>query len=572
MNIDPRIKLNWTSAYPHPGTWQQFCIREDNRPLTTEERRHKFVKEESLHYKFNNNSWLGGGATGNTYTGQASDGPLNGATVTSNLGSTTSNATGIFTFNDTPIGEIIVTGGIDSVTGVAYTGTLVGWPEYKTISPLTTLAYHLKEEDGTLTPAGAINLLFVSSSALFGIEMDLADKDIMLNRDYVGEAILNNRQPAIAAQSIATYLESVTEIVGSAVYGADDSNFTADGAKVEAYRSIARQIQGTSGPLNAINTTTLFGTVKLPNGNTWTSTGSLNVATVDAISTQVGNVRTELASIAQSEAYSTNYLTTQIQAVNRGVKREYTTVASNLGKGRGSTFATIAEVRNQSTSSIAQLESGKENDTDKTSAIKNTVSWQSLGGMTFTQEANGQSYTLSGDSVTGTVEVISRLEVNKYLNINKDSLRFAGATNYQSRARTITGTTTTAVDSKVTEIILSNPEYKIISYRLIDAPVANYLPQGRYTLQVVLRDSWNNLRDASNPGIRISRATVNSVSADSADGTSHRIIYSTDNSRYEYSNSSGGRMETKYYISNFRSGATWDKVDSRTPDFRINIS
>jgi len=571
MNRDPRIKLNWQSPYPHPGTWQQFCIREDNRPLTTEERRHKFVKEESLHYKFNNSSWLGAGAAGNTYTGQASDGPLNGATVTCNLGSTISNATGIFTFDDTPTGEIIVTGGTDSVTGIPYTGRLVGFPEYKTISPLTTLAYHLKEVDASLTPDSAINLLFVSSSTLFGIQLDLADKDVMLNKDYVGEAILNKRQPAIAAQSIATYLESVTEMVGSAVYGADGSNFTDDAAKIEAYRSIARQIQGTTGSLNAIDTTTLFDDVTLPNGNAWTSTGSLNTTARDTINTQVDNVRTELASLAQSEALSANYLTTQIQAVNRGVKHEYIEETNKLGRGRSATFKTINNLKNQSTGSIAKLESGKENDTDKTSAIKNTVSWQSLGGMTFTQEANGQSYTLSGDAVTGTVEVITRLEIGQYLNINKDSIRFAGATNYQKRSKEIIGTTTTIINDKVTQITLSNPEYRILSTREVDPPAANYLPRGRYTLQLVFRGGWNNLPDRSAPSLRVTNTTDTNVSADSTDGTSHRIIYSTDNSRYEYSNSSGGRMETKYYISIFRSDATWDKVDSREPDFRINI-
>ena len=42
MSKDPRIKLDWRNPFPHPGTWQQFCIREDNEELNLNERKQKF--------------------------------------------------------------------------------------------------------------------------------------------------------------------------------------------------------------------------------------------------------------------------------------------------------------------------------------------------------------------------------------------------------------------------------------------------------------------------------------------------------------------------------------------------
>ena len=320
MSKDPKIKLDWRNPYPHPGTWKQFCIREDNEELTLDERRQKFLKEESLYYKFRSpmphNSWLGGGgAGGNSFTGNASDGPIAGATVTSNLGTVVTDALGNFTYPDTPSGEITVTGGTDSITGVPFTGELKGFPEYKTVSPLTTLAYHLKEEDTNLDVDGAIDLLFVSSSTLFGIELAPEDKDVMLNKDYVAESVTGNDQKAVAAQSIATYLESVTEMVGSSISAVDGETYQADGAKVEAYKSIARQIRDTSGAKASINPATLFDKV--------TTEQSFGLLEKDIVATNINNVRSELESLARSETFSANYLTTRIQAINRGVKRDY---------------------------------------------------------------------------------------------------------------------------------------------------------------------------------------------------------------------------------------------------------
>ncbi len=515
MSKDPRIKLDWRNPFPHPGTWQQFCIREDNEKLNLNERKQKFLKEESLYYKFRGpdpySNWLGGGgsAGGNSFAGNASDGPLSGATVTSNIGAVVTDTLGNFIFPDTPAGEITVTGGTDAITGVAFTGELKGFPQYKTISPMTTLAYHLKEEDASLTADTAVDLLFASSSTLFGIELTVVDKDVMLNKDYVAESIGADSTTAIAAQSIATYLESVTSMVGSAVKGADDSNFTTNNAKVEGYKSIARQIQRTSGAKTEIDPQTLFDVVKLPDGNTWTTTGSLNTDARLNIKTTLTNVRVQLGSLARSEAYSANYLTTQIQAINRGVKEDYAVEADKLAKGQTARFDTVDTMVSKSTGSIAQLESGKSNETTRAEGEKTDIQLYAIGAMTFKQtDKRGTVVAIEGKHVSGSMQVIvanrlildTKEVVGKYLlkavsglTGGGDALTIEGADNYDVRLGDVTATQTTSTQDadgdnagKVYEFTLSNPSLQIRQVQLIDAPAAggHIFTTGTYTLSM----------------------------------------------------------------------------------------
>ena len=151
--------------------WRDFSRRPDIQHLPIQEQLYLFEQENKRKTEQN---WfleaqLVAGGAGGGFTGNASDGPLSGAIVSSNIGITTTNTVGVFTFPQTPNGEITVTGGTDAITGVAFTGELKGFPQYKTVSPLTTLAYHLKEEDTSLTADTAVDLLFASSSTLFGV-------------------------------------------------------------------------------------------------------------------------------------------------------------------------------------------------------------------------------------------------------------------------------------------------------------------------------------------------------------------------------------------------------------------
>ena len=580
MSKDPRIKLDWRNPFPHPGTWQQFCIREDNEKLNLNERKQKFLKEESLYYKFRGpdpySNWLGGGgAGGNSFAGNASDGPLSGATVTSNIGAVVTDTLGNFIFPEAPAGDITVTGGTDAITGVAFTGELKGFPQYKTISPITTLAYHLKEEDASLTVDTAVDLLFASSSTLFGVELDVADKDVMLNKDYVAESITEDSTTAIAAQSIATYLESVTEMVGSAVKGADNSSFTTNNAKVEGYKSIARQIRNTSGAKTEIDPARLFDEVKLPDGSAWTTTGSLDTTARQTIKSSLDNVRTQLGELSRSELYNANYLTTQIQAINRGVKEDYKVQATRLAKGDSSRFKSINELVTESTGSLAQIESGRANETDADTSKKPSRDFFQLGGLTYTMQAKGQdAVTLEFKSDPGQMFVVgTEIQKGQFLNNESGPFRPNEASNFAKAASTIIATQVTASAGKVYEITLSNPGFQILSSQLKTA--TKYLPvaTGGYVAQE-LAIEWQTLRvQPFTASIVANQTSTSATLSDKLGSVTHEIEYNSSTSRYEYSKTpERGSKTLTAHIADFTNEAQWTNISSKDPARRFQIS
>jgi hypothetical protein len=203
------------------------------------------------------------------------------------------------------------------------------------------------------------------------------------------------------------------------------------------------------------------------------------------------NVRTQLGSLARSEAYSANYLTTQIQAINRGVKEDYAVEADKLARGEDVTFDTVDTMVSKSTGSIAQLESGKSNETTKSDGEKTDIQVYQLGAMTFTQVGKGDIvYTLAGDKyVSGNMQVIvadrrtlnTKEVVGKYLLKavsgligGGDALTLEGATNYDVRGNDITATQTTSTQDeglpdagKVYQFTLSNPSLQIRQVDLV---------------------------------------------------------------------------------------------------------
>ena len=560
--------------------WRDFSRRPDIKHLPLQEQLNLFEQENKRKTEQN---WfleaqLTAGGAGGGFAGNASDGPLSGATVTSDVGTTTTDTLGNFTFSQTPTSEITVTGGTDSITGVAFTGELKGFPEYKTVSPLTTLAYHLKEEDANLTADTAIDLLFVSSSTLFGVELDVADKDVMLNKDYVAESILADNQAAVAAQSIATYLESVTEMVGSAVRGTS-RDFTTNNAKVEGYKSIARQLTRTSGAKAEINPQTLFDDVKLPDGSAWTTTGSLDTTARSTINTTLSNVREQLGELSRSELYNANYLTTQIQAVNRGVKEDYAVQADRLAQGASTNFKNVNELIAESTGSLAQIEDGKANETDADTSKKPSKDFFQLGGMTYTMQEKGRdAVTLSFKSDPGQMFVVGT-EIQKGQFLNNDSGPFnpLDAGNFVKGAQTIIATQVTASAGKVYEITLANPGFQVLLSEL--KTPTKYLPtaSGGYTLQ----DSMDGIAWNTSPlqpftaSVAANQTSTSGTVVSKFETTLGELEYNSSTSRYEYSTTSNPPKGTKTlqaHIADFTNEATWTNVNAKDAARRFQIN
>ena len=570
-------------------TWQEFSRRPEIKSLPLHEQKKQFLWENQRRTEEN---WflearlMNGGGGGGGFAGNASDGPIAGATVTSNVGTTTTDALGNFTFPQTPTSEITVTGGTDSITGVAFTGELKGFPEYKTVSPLTTLAYHLKEETkGTrdeLTADGAIDLLFASSSTLFGVELDVADKDIMLNKDYVAESVLGNNQKAIAAQSIATYLESVTETVGSAIKNADDSRgtpWTDNNAKIQGYKSIARQIRDTAGAKTEIDPETLFDKVKLPDGGNWTVTGSLDTSARRTLKSSLDIVRRQLGELSRSELYNANYLTTQIQAVNRGVKEDYKVQARRLAKGETANFRTVNVLITESTGSLAQIEEGKANETDANTSKKPSREFFQLGAMTYTMQEKGQdAVTLSFKRDPGQMFVVgTEIRRGQFLNNDSGPFRPTEAENFAKSAPTIIATQVTASNGKVYEITLANPGFQVLSSQLKDA--TKYLPvaAGGYTLQ----ESMDGIKWQTSPlqpftaSIAANQTSTSGTVTSKFQTTLGELEYNSRTSRYEYSTTSNPPKGTKTlqaHIADFTNEATWTRLNAKDAYRRFQIN
>ena len=570
--------------------WKNFVLRSDIKNLPLEEQRRKFLKEQldydniiaeqkqrQYEYYMSQINTKGGAAGGGGFTGNASDGPISGATVTSDVGTTITDTLGNFTFLQTPTSEITIIGGTDAITGVAFTGELKGFPQYKTISPLTTLAFHLKEEDANLTADTAIDLLFASSSTLFGVELDVADKDVMLNKDYVAESILADNQAAVAAQSIATYLESVTEMVGSAVKSTS-RDFTTNNAKVEGYKSIARQIKDTVGAKTEIDPETLFNKVKLPNGNAWTTTGSLDGNARRTIKSTLSSVRTQLGTLSRSELYNANYLTTQIQSINRGVKEDYAVQANRLAQGASTSFTSIDELIIESTGSLAQIESGRANETDANTSKKPSREFFQLGGMTYTMQEKGRdAVTLLFKRDPGQVFVVGT-EIRRGQFLNNDSGPFnpLDSGNFVKASPTIIATQVTASRGKVYEITLANPGFQVLSSELKDE--AKYLPTASsYTLQ----ESQDGLKWLTSPlqpftaSISANQTSTSGTVVSKFETTLSELEYNSSTGRYEFSTTSNppkGTKTLKAHIADFTHEATWTRINAKDAYRRFQIN
>ena len=400
--------------------WKKFVLRSDIKNLPLEEQRRKFLKEQLYYdnllaeqrqrqYEFYMSQVAGGGplATGG-FSGQAVDGPISGATVISNVGVTTTNALGEFTFKRKPTGPIIVKGGTDSITGVAFEGELIGYPEYKTISPITTVAHYLKEE-GNITIDEAVTKVFVSSSALFGIELPVESKDIVLQQDYIKESVVNNNRVGIAAQAVTTYLEGITETLGESLVQATagkTTQFDGGKGKNKSYRAIGRQIALD----NKLDPTTLTERVKYTEkdkfGNNVEKEGAI-ISNYSTISSQLDKFKLSLRTKVDEQQYTANYLTTQIQAFNLAQK---TTIKSEISDAISSAilFSNIEEVKSNVEGNLKQIEAGKSNETEAVVDAKLT-GYSAKNGAFSQKDSKGTAVTFQagvfGDNLDATTVV-----------------------------------------------------------------------------------------------------------------------------------------------------------------------
>tara|TARA_R100001509_G_C4879823_1_gene219712 strand:- start:870 stop:3050 length:2181 start_codon:yes stop_codon:yes gene_type:complete len=391
--------------------WKNFVLRSDIKNLPLEEQRRKFLKEQLYHdnllseqkqrqYEFYMSQMQPkGGASGAGFSGIGVDGPIVGATVVSNVGTTITNTAGEFTFVSTPTGPITLTGGKDAITGVDFEGELVGFPQYKTISPITTFAHYLQQADAEINKSPmtideAITKTFESSSVFFGVEIPLEKKDVILQKDFVREAIENNNKVGISAQAVTTQIEAIAETVGASLAGSftqqdftkkfgkagEIPQFRPENRKRTAYAALGRSVLD-RGDINIEKVVDKIKYVNPITGNDKNDT--IRFGNLKRLQDQLTSTIAETRTLARSEQFTNNYLTTRIQALNRAQKTTIKNEAATAVAG-GTAFSNIQTVSTSTANfnGLSRIEKGKANET--TEQLDKPNDWPSAG--TFTQE------------------------------------------------------------------------------------------------------------------------------------------------------------------------------------------
>ena len=114
-------------------------------------------------------------------------------------------------------GDIIVSGGIDSVNGLAYKGGFKIDPpffhKYRAITPLTHITSHIWTNTPTRLPEEALRLVIDYIPEFFGIDLNDIDHSIF-NKDHV-LSTLEGLRGAKNIQAINTLLEIYSELISS---------------------------------------------------------------------------------------------------------------------------------------------------------------------------------------------------------------------------------------------------------------------------------------------------------------------------------------------------------------------
>jgi hypothetical protein len=164
------------------------------------------------------------GDFGSSIIGVASDAPLSGAQITfiyeNGYSSTTLTDTeGKFQVpSNFSEGDILVKGGIDTVTGLAYLGELKVDAEfffkYKVITPLTHLANHIWLNTPTRIPEEAMNIVVNYISEFLEISLPEVDCDTLFNDDHV-KLTMEGVSGAKEIQAINTLIEVYSDLISS---------------------------------------------------------------------------------------------------------------------------------------------------------------------------------------------------------------------------------------------------------------------------------------------------------------------------------------------------------------------
>jgi len=353
----------------HPVPWQHYINLPDNKGHSIMEIKSKYLKEQLLFEQYmsfqrqqqllRSQNTSGGSSVGASSVGSGgigSDGPLSGATVTARGTTVTTNELGefLFPFELGPTEEITITGGTDSITGLAFEGELKGYitPTIKVVSPLTTLAYY--DESAESFDKALDNVITTATKLGFtGISKDI------LTEDYVKKSVEENDDRAIALQAFTTYVDSIAEASAPALKGVTTRYGTLStdkDAKIAMYKS--------------------FGKSRNISINSFIRNEGIELdKTKNSIISNVGIaiesvLKTELTNVVNDSLADGNYRTTRIQGINRNIKSD---IKTQVNKAIDSRSADLVKTSNDDITTLLtttqtelrQVKTGVENKTNR---------------------------------------------------------------------------------------------------------------------------------------------------------------------------------------------------------------
>lgn len=334
---------------PNPGSWQIFLQRSDNTGLSIQEAKQKYLKELALFenerkrqydlymqlYEARNAGASGGGTS---FTGQGIDGPIAGATVlaVAEGKTTTTDSNGFFKFAFIPSGDIEITGGTDTITGVAFTGTLKAPKGSTIISPITTAIKEIMDLGST--EEEATDAVFDYAREIYEIDIPSNVRERVKKENFLTLAETNN--DFLKVVGFTSILEASAEVAGNGVGTANSDSVKRH--KEAFYKRTATIINN--------NKTRL----KPGSGEDWSSSGNIynrdnfkklsfqlsgdNITTIsstnaDSLRQAMDHTLDRIKEVVNDTNMDPSFGTTSVMTQNRLAKREIAEKAVIFGKG-----------------------------------------------------------------------------------------------------------------------------------------------------------------------------------------------------------------------------------------------
>lgn len=348
-------------------TWQEFSKLPGIASLPLHEQKRQFIWENQQRMQrdwFVMNTAVGGpgssasgGASGTS--GAGIDGPLNGATVTAAGTTVTTDALGRFQFpiELTESDQVVITGGTDSITGLAFNGELKGFisGSETIISPITTLAVAAVEQGIYDAYTDAVDYVIATLMPAFGFLTNETTRAEILTKDFI-EASLTDSEEAFTAQSFSTYIDSAVELAAAMLQGTTTISY-GEVTDIASAKSILYQ--------HIVNNDSLvFDDFAAAEVVEYDASFASAAQLIDTTTTELGAY---LIGINNNQKLDSNYRTAAIQSANRATKGVFKNTVTAVKKGDldPSTIAIDSTVIQSSVDTefenLEKLEAGREN-------------------------------------------------------------------------------------------------------------------------------------------------------------------------------------------------------------------